>query len=231
MKFYYLPVIVLAILAGCKKGSDLDLPIEMIYEFDSGPDGWVAGFADYPAGEDEFYELASGISRLPDPLPAAPNSFLLEGNNHSDDLFMFMKKKLSGLEENHEYKIRFFLDFASNAAEGSFGVGGSPANSVYVKAGVSDDEPIAVVEQTENWYRMNIDKGNQATGGEDMIVLGDFSNGTDEFVYTMVSLENENPFTFKTDKNGECWLIVGVDSGFESKTSIYFDRIRVIIED
>jgi hypothetical protein len=230
MKSYYLLLLLILLVFGCKKDNDIDLPIEFAFEFDNGNEGWIAGFADYPEGEEEFYELNSAISRLPEPLPLASNAFLLEGNNHSDDLFMYMKWKLSGLERKSDYKVRFYLDFASNAAEGSFGIGGSPANSVYIKAGVSITEPLSYIEPIEGWYRMNIDKGNQAQGGDEMIILGDFSNGTNKFEYTMVSRSNKDRFLFSTDENGECWLIVGVDSGFEGKTSIYFDCIRVLIE-
>lgn len=220
--------LLITLLSSCDK--KIDLPLELSFEFDQGAEGWIPGFADYPAGEEDFYELASAISRLPDPLPAAYNAFMLEGNNHSDDLFMFMKKQITGLNPNTDYNLTINLEMASNAAEGSFGIGGSPANSVYVKAGASAVEPIAAIDPEDGWLRMNIDKGNQAQGGADMIVLGDFSNGTDESTYILVARKNNIPFAFKTDNNGEAWLIVGLDSGFEGKTSAYINRIKAIIE-
>jgi hypothetical protein len=219
-----------ALLVSCKKENYQESPIELISDFENSDEQWLSGFADYPVGEDEFYELASGLRSLPEPLSLDASAFFLSGNNHSDDLFMFMKKKITGLEPSREYRITFNLDFASNAAEGSFGVGGSPANSVYIKAGASQIEPLPEIEPVENWFRMNIDKGNQSIGGQDMIVLGDFSNGTQESAYTMVSRSNNEAFQCKSNLDGELWLIIGVDSGFESTTAIYFDRIQVILE-
>ena len=67
---------------------------------------------------------------------------------------------------------------------------------------------------------MNIDKGNQETDGQDMVLIGDFANGTNENVYTLKNLSNTNPFEIQADGNGELWVIIGTDSGFEAITTI-----------
>lgn len=77
---------------------------------------------------------------------------------------------------------------------------------------------------------MNIDKGNQASDGENMINLGDFSNGLEENKYVLKTLKNETPFSVTADENGELWLIVGTDSGFESTTRIYYNKISIVLE-
>ncbi len=45
------------------------------------------------------------------------------------------------------------------------GIGGSPGESVYVKAGATTEEPL-IIEDSDGWLRMNIDKGNQAGEGQ-----------------------------------------------------------------
>ena len=40
-------------------------PIEINFDFDSGLDGWVAGFADFPVGQEDNFELFSSWERLP----------------------------------------------------------------------------------------------------------------------------------------------------------------------
>ncbi len=42
------------------------------YDFRGGAQGWQAGFADYPPGEETGYQLESGIRELPQPVTARP---------------------------------------------------------------------------------------------------------------------------------------------------------------
>jgi hypothetical protein len=77
---------------------------------------------------------------------------------------------------------------------------------------------------------MNLDKGNQQIGGNDMKKIGDFSNGTDLYTYKLKTLKTISPLNIKSNSNGEIWLIIGTDSGFESTTTIYYNLIKVNIE-
>ena len=75
---------------------------------------------------------------------------------------------------------------------------------------------------------MNIDKNNQANSGEDMKVLGDFANGTDSNAYaTKTLVYDSGELQARTNEKGELWLIVGTDSGFESTTTIFYNKIQV----
>ena len=199
------------------------------YSFDTDTEGWESDFADYPVGEEEFYELDFSHSTLPEPLDTTDGALVISGSNHSDDLFMLIKKQISGLEPNTEYEVYFDINLASDAADSSVGVGGSPATSVYLKAGVVDEEP-GRIEDEGDYYRMDIDKGNQANEGEDMIVVGDMSNGTSEFEYSLISRGNEEPFLYTSDSTGTAWLLIGTDSGFEAITRPYYNEINVLFE-
>ena len=140
---------------------------------------------------------------------------------------MFVKKKITGLKPNTNYKIELEIEFATNAASGSFGVGGSPAENVYIKAGASTNEPMKVLDNSDNNYRMNIDKGNQSQDGTNMKLIGNFANGTDLFVYKLKSLSTTMPINVISNSNGELWVIIGTDSGFEATTTIYYNRITL----
>jgi hypothetical protein len=202
------------------------------YTFEEDQQGWVTDFADLPADFDEtFYELDSGWGSLPSGLEG--NAIYLSGHNHSDDLFMFLKKQVEGLKPNTTYQAKFSIDLASNTPEGMMGIGGSPGESVYVKAGATTDEP-QVITDDQDWLRMNIDKGNQASEGEDMINLGTLANPNidlDTFTgeeYAIMTLDNQDrTFTVTTDNDGSVWVIVGTDSGFEGPTSVYYDKIII----
>ena len=186
-------------------------------------------FADYPVGENAFYELDVAHEPLPAPLDQNKKALRQSGNNHSDDLFMYLKKKISGLQPGMQYTATFKIEFATNAADNSFGVGGSPGSSVFIKAGATQIEPKNTVDSL-NHYRMNIDKGNQGTEGKDMLILGNFSNGIDEDTYVLKTLANDNPFLVTADDKGEVWVIVGTDSGYEATTSIYYNSIDIVME-
>src|SRR5262245_51198493 len=139
-------------------------PLEFEYNFYSSLSGWSAGFADYPAGSETLYGLFAGPRFMPRKLThVAQRAFYIQGHNHSDDLFMFIKRRLGpedGIAANTTYRVQYVIIFASNAPTGCFGVGGAPGEGVALKAGASPIEPVAVL-QKDGYLRMNIDKGNQ----------------------------------------------------------------------
>jgi len=218
------------ILVSCAGNYDTELQFN--YTFDEDEQGWTTGFADLPADYDPaIYELDSGWSELPSGLEG--NAIYLTGHNRSDDLFMFLKKQIEGLKPNTTYQVFFSIDLASNTPEGMMGIGGSPGESVYVKAGAVNYEP-EVIEESDGWLRMNIDKGNQGSEGEDMINLGTLANPNidlDTFTgeeYALMILSSEGRvFEVESDGQGMVWLIAGTDSGFEGPTGVYYDKISV----
>lgn len=228
MKTKSFSILVLAIILACGNDDEQqdDNRMTFSYEFSADTEGWIGDFADYPAGEEENYGLEFGYSLLPEPLDNTQGSLKLSGRNHSDDLFMFVTKEISGLNPNQEYQLIFEVEFASNVANGQFGIGGSPGESVYVKAGASDIEP-EKEEDELGWYRLNIDKGNQSTDGEDMLVIGNFANGTDENIYTLKTLSTSAPMRVTASSEGTLWLLLGTDSGFEGETTIYINKIEI----
>ncbi|WEK33902.1 MAG: hypothetical protein P0Y53_15545 [Candidatus Pseudobacter hemicellulosilyticus] len=195
-------------------------------DFNDSLGGWTADFADYPAANEATYELQSGHEQLPAPLNQSQRGFRLSGNNHSDDLFMFIKSKISGLEANKTYKAFIEVQFASNAPSGT--AGGAPGESVFLKAGFTTIEPVKELEEATGYYRMNIDKSNQGNSGADLKVIGNIANGKTAAEYTLLELGGEsNVFTVQSNEAGEVWVTVGTDSGFEGATTLYYRMIGV----
>ncbi len=218
------------ILASCGKNKDLN-PVtfgEFTFNFQTNAEGWTGDFADYPNDPDvkNLYELKFSYSTLPSPLNTNDGALKQSGNNRSDDLFMFVKRKITGLAPNTTYKIDMEIEIATDAASGAVGAGGPPGEGVYIKAGASTNEPLKMLDNS-NFYQMNIDKGFQSKGGSDMKVIGDFANGTSLFTYKLKVLRTTNPIDVKSNSDGELWIIVGTDSGFESTTTIYYNSIKV----
>ena len=202
------------------------------YKFSERSAGFAAGFADYPAGQETFFELQADYRELPKYL-GGKRALFISGNNHSDDLFMFVKNRIGGLRPGGAYAVTLQIQIASNAPNGSVGIGGSPASSVYLKAGVTNVEPVAV--NRDGFLEMNVDKGVQSQPGEDAQVLGNIGvdTTTDAAGTSRYVLKNfrSQQFLVEADSAGNLWLFTGTDSGFEGTTSIYFTRIKASLRD
>jgi hypothetical protein len=220
--------------SACQKASNEPATDEKTFEynFSSGTEGWTGDFADYPnePGVEQFYQLEFSHTGLPAPLNTTDGTLRLSGINKSDDLFMFIKKKITGLEAGKKYTVNLTIDFATDVANNMVGIGGSPGESVFVKAGAVALEPKKMINTSENWFRMNIDKNNQSNSGNDMKVIGNFANGTNVNTYTIKQLSTITPITVQANPQGEIWLVVGTDSGFEGRTTIYYNSVKATIK-
>ena len=199
--------------------------VEFDFSFAIDADGWVVGFADLPENYDQsIYELDSGHRALPDGLDGS--GIYLQGHNRSDDLFMYLKRQVEGLVPGASYNVSATVDLATNAPLDSIGIGGSPGQSVYVKAGASTTEPRAAPDSTGH-LRMDIDKGNQSRGGEAMAVVGDVAHPeVQSGEYRLKILDGPDlTVTAHADADGRLWLVVGTDSGFEGLTALYLARV------
>ena len=233
-------LLIVPLLAACGASMIPDpqppvMEIRVSYDFRNGVQGWEAGFADYPPGEEQFYQLESGTRDLPPGVEPRGTGLYVAGNNHSDDLFMFLKHKLGsaeGIQPNTMYRLTFKIVFASNAPSECTGIGGAPGESVILKAGGSDIEPKSEVK--DGTYRLNVDKGEQSGGGPAGEVISNIANGTpcdqaaaSNYPYVSLTKEHKGKVAVKSNASGELWLLVGTDSGFEGVTALYYQRIEV----
>ena len=223
----------IVLLCSCSL-SDEDKGISVFsvsFDFAQSEEGWKADFVDLPTNNEDsnFYELKYAYTNLP-PNLGTRKSIMLSGNNHSDDLFMFIKRKVTGLNPNTYYTLVFEVELASNAPKGSVGIGGSPGESVYLKAGASEIEPVKKVQGDR--YVLNIDKGNQSEAGSNATVLGDIATPLTVAEYTLITRNNANtsaePLIAQTNSAGDLWLMIGTDSGFEGTTTVYYTKIKVL---
>ena len=218
------------LLVACGDSADEAFESPATFDFDDEEHGWVPGFADLPAVdvENNSYDLDSGWGPLPSELGGS--GVFSAGTNRSDDLFMYWKREVRGLEPDTGYSLTFDLTVATNVAGGLVGIGGSPGESVFIKAGASAIEPEAI-EDEAGWLRMNTDIGVQSEGGDDAIVVGTVANehlpeDADGSQFARMELSSELlDFTARTDADGALWLIVGTDSGFEGRTTIWYDVV------
>lgn len=207
--------------------------LDFEFTFAVSDEGFSAGFAEYPEGAEQFYELASGYQPLPAGFETGRKGYFITGSNHSDDLFMFVKKKLGpaeGILPNTIYELSLKVGIATSAGLGCAGIGGSPGESVYFKAGAATVEPKAINDK--GFYQMNVDKGQQGSGGYDAAVIGNIAHELNDCSGSTWHLKNLflDQFRVRSSGQGELWLILGTDSGFEGITGIYLTRIEATLE-
>jgi len=217
------------LLLSCGCGAD---PMTFALDFRQSDQGWNGGFADYPVGQDAFYELGAEYRALPEPLNGSGNGLFATGNNHSDDLWMYYKGQVAGLSPDTSYRVRFDVEIATAVPFGCVGVGGAPGEGVTVKAGVSEIEPDRI--DSGGFWLMNIDKANQTVSGEDALAIGDMANTIpcgNPPVWQLKQLSSgATTIAVTSDGTGAVWLFVGTDSGFEATTQIYFTQFTASFE-
>lgn len=202
---------------------------DLYYDFEQGTQGWVGDFADLPIDGHDIYDLEIDHGPIPEETGSTGNALRIQGNNRSDDLFMYFKTYVDGLEPSTSYHIVFDVEMASKYPENSVGAGGSPGSSVYVKVGATTHEPDVEVE--DDYFRMNIDKGNQSQEGADMINVGTVGIEGEEEAYTLIRRGNaDRPFEVPTDGQGGLWLIIGTDSGFEGLSNLYYNSVAIKLD-
>ena len=197
------------------------------FTFDKDEQGFKGGFADLPVNyNQDIYTLDFKQASIPIK-DKSDKGLMLKGHNRSDDLFMYISKKFSqkdGLRPNTKYNVVLSFDVATNVAGGGMGIGGSPGESVFVKAGIINKEP--VVENINGIKTINVDKGIQSNSGKEMQVLGNIQKlKSNDTTYEYKHFENK--FKVITNDKGEAWVIIGTDSGFEGLTEIYITNIKL----
>lgn len=215
----------------CKlSASDIEMSFD--FDFSRGHEEWVGDFTDYPEGEESFYELAWGWTDLPKSLPdnngKLEKGMFLKGHNHSDDLFMFVKRQIKDLAPNTEYVVYFNVTIENDIPPGTYGIGGSPGESVFFKVGASQTEPKKISKN--GFYNLNVDKGDQSQGGENAVVAGTMENShvnPDDKQYEAKTITNTEILKVTTNEKGELWIFLGTDSGFEGITQFYIAKIHV----
>ncbi|MEA4895083.1 MAG: S-layer homology domain-containing protein [Oscillospiraceae bacterium] len=191
------------------------------FGFDKSGDGFRALFADYhDDGLDyESYQMKSEYAEAPVE-GAQSKSLYIRSINRSDDMFI--------LKPNTGYLFNISFQLATNVTEDAFGIGGSPSDSVYVKAGVLSVEPKFEKDATGVLRFCNIDIGRQSQSGKDAVVVGDMARQDGKSDNSFVWKEFSARISAVSDANGCIFLLIGTDSGFEGLTEYYLDGISVV---
>jgi len=196
-------------------------------------------FYDYPAGSEFEWELtAESQETVALEEGGDVTGYLLYSYNRSDDTGMLLHTPIKGLAANTSYTGVFKATIATNVNNMCFGIGGAP-HSVYVKAGLSVEEPKAIRVENDEHYRINIDLGNNMEEGTNGLTLGDIGSETladcdpGSNLFGLKSFDSEileKTFSITTGDTGILYFSLGTDSGFEGPTTILFTDASVTFE-
>lgn len=217
--------------------SDSESPGQTLYStsvFESDPDGWEAGFADFTlynedtirAGyEHTSFTTAGGYQTV---TAVKQSGYAVDG-----DLFIFIKNKIGGLEPNSNYKIGFNLEFYVQLNEDYPENIFDEQHGSFLKAGAFENEPrVDTVVNFENSGLSRVltdfDKGDNHTVGDQMIYLGKVTHTRqDEAPVVMNGSSLTQPISAKSDDEGFVWVLVGLDANLPIYQSIYYSYIMI----
>jgi hypothetical protein len=231
-------IVILALLSGCASGPagteksgesggpggsgtpHMKAQSEIEVNFNKTSTDWVGGHSDYTS-DTQPTDVVIQPRRLPGIFGG--HGLYTTGTNRSDDLFIYIKKKFTGFAPDRDYLLTFSVTFLTDAPAGCVGAGGAPGEAVILKAGAAAVEPSTVAIDSQ--YQMNIDKGNQARGGKNAVVLGNIAGtntdcGRPKFEWK--TLDSPAPLKARSDATGTLWMMFGIDSGFEGASEIYY---------
>ncbi len=205
--------------------------VQSTFKFASGQQGWTAGVSDYSTLSADEINFLSDYRSLLTPLDSTSSALFMSSRNSTDDVFMYYKQQVHGLSPGTDYSARVTVTIATNVPHGCAGAGGQPGEDVWVKAGGTSIEP-STVEDDRGRFLMNIDKGNQAVGGVNAVVLGDIANrascdSASSYVWQLKTLTGA-AVPVRANADGSARLIVGTDSGFEGITGIDITEVDAV---
>jgi hypothetical protein len=217
-----------------------DIPLNIFQEYkrreqngtlQSGPRAPLSNdLSQYPE-EQSHWLINSGIFPMPDGLKR--KGFLLQGNNHSDDIDMFLIRRFS-VKREKTYQLRITVDLAGNAPIGAIGVGGDP--ELTVQAAATEISPHRFVVDSDNFVRFpDLEIGpNQLTEvNTNGVCLSEGVLGAsvcpppgEKIPFDLKRGRLSRPITIRP-KSDHFWLMIGTSSGFEGLSAIYYTRVKV----
>jgi len=208
-------------MAGCSGGGSTESFRSLAMDT-----GWQFGTADYsPQTAPE--DVVTRVETLPAPFTG--DGLILSGTNRSDDLLLYAVRVVDGLPPGSQWQVALDPEILTDTPTGCIGVGGSPGESVWVVAGASG-API-VTKTVDGEIRLDLDRGNQAQGGSQGLPLGTIA-GSSTDCSGLSPIESKSflaPSYIRTtaDGQGRIWVMVGMDSGFESGRRIWIRSVRL----
>jgi len=185
------------------------------WNFSNGTQGWLPGYSDYKLRTKGLDRIAE-LRRLPEEVSAPEGhlGYYLQANNHSGDLFLYLKRQVGpteGLQPNRAYLAHIHVQAVCQSKE------------IFLRAGVTWEEPSTTL--IGDYAAFNLNKGRGPIGGVDLRLMSDEQTQDaarpvgDQF--HLLSRSVHQPAPVRTDQEGTLWITVGSDSASDGLVGIY----------
>ncbi|TKT91499.1 hypothetical protein [Dyadobacter frigoris] len=211
-------------LVACKGGNDT-LPIKFFEStFQQNTEDWTGDAALFKNGQQDTIAFSIKQGKIPGATDSTSRGLGVSGKNTGDSLFLFIKKKITGLDPALTYKVAYEINIGTSYPD----TVGSAGRLIFIKAGASPNEPVK--ELANNYYNVSIEKGSLSKSGTEMFYLGTAGNGLDSVAYRSIVRTNANlAVEVKPNAAGEIWLCVGAETSYKGLIQLYYDRIYTAV--
>ncbi|MBE9461187.1 hypothetical protein ACFP1I_20375 [Dyadobacter subterraneus] len=217
-------LIMTVFLVACKGGNDT-LPIKFFEStFQQNAEDWTGDVALFKNGQQDTIAFNIKQGKIPGATDSTSRGLGVSGKNIGDSLFLFIKKKITGLDPALTYKVAYEINIGTNYPD----TVGSAGRRIFIKAGASPNEPVK--ELAGNYYKTNLGLGALSKSGSEMMYLGTAGNGLDSVAYRSIVRTNANlAVEVKPNADGEIWLCVGAETSYKGLIQLYYDRIYTAV--
>ncbi|MCG8311428.1 MAG: hypothetical protein MI975_28830 [Cytophagales bacterium] len=215
-------------LFGCSADMDSQVDLLMAFDFESGNQQWNGGVSDYPVHFEDSLAVQLSTDKVANSLPLDESAGLnISGENPYGDLFYFFSRKVI-VEPGKKYRLDFEFLIYAQLADGAVK---SLSEELYLKLGAVNYKPElekVVWRNSEDYKTLNIDKGERnGDEGQDMLNIGSIKEYANLVPEAISGNTFDRAFEIESNKDGEIWILIGVDSGIRSNITFGLEALTV----
>jgi hypothetical protein len=223
-------------LSGCLNNGDESANPVLVSTTDFAEDaeGWEAQFSEYEPGLEDSLKLSfEHDTFMADESIGEVTAVVQSGYATNSDLFMYVKRQISGFKPNTDYKVIFTLQLIAQLNEDFSGDLSDDNNGSFLKVAAYTVEPdTMIVDDVDNPGKKtvitNFDKGNNRTTGPNMSLIGKLEYSyIDEIPTILIGSSKGDELLGTTDSEGKMWMMVGVDTNEPIYQSIFYSFIGI----
>lgn len=196
------------------------------FEFANGNQEWKGGISDFPIDYLDSVVYKINNEAVPNSLTSSGKALNISAVNPHRDLFYYFLRKESGLEPGERYKIDFeFLVYTQ--------LTGKVDGDLYLKLGATNFPPelsprMSGTDKNIELISLNVDKGDtNSASGTDVVNIGSIKEFTGEKPEVISGNNFDKRIEVVADRQGNVWLIIGVDSGISGQLTFGMAALTV----
>ncbi|ADY56173.1 hypothetical protein Sgly_1876 [Syntrophobotulus glycolicus DSM 8271] len=214
-------------LLGCGKAAE-NQKQSLTHSFEKDTEGWSGYFSanlTLPVSAENHSSLEFKNAAIPLP-DQKKKALLLRADSYRNSIFMYVLKKIDSfkLEPDSVYSVALTFDLATSMPANLQEYGGTPGQTIFVKAGFPNAKP-GIVTSTQHPLIGNL--SNEYI--ENLESIGNIAkSSSSDMSFELKPFHYQS--TVKTDGEGSFWIIIGVNSQFEVPLELYISNIRISID-